>query len=216
MDTNNKFILYSAFCLLFIIQSCASVPVNLSIAKEEIIRYHETGKYDEETAEAVDNAIDEFKNIIAGDNNAVIFDIDETALSSYEYRKKYDFGYVPELWDKWVSEAKAPAIKHVKRLYDFLISKGFKIIFLTGRKDYMYESTYKNLQSAGYTKFDTLIIRERDEYKMTALKYKSHKRAELAEKGYNIVGDVGDQLSDLEGPYHGIQIKIPNYQYIIK
>lgn len=211
-----KLFQYSFICLLFIIQSCASAPINLSIAKEEVIKYHESGRYDEETAKAVDGAIDEFNNIKIGNNSAVIFDIDETALSSYEYRKKYDFGYVPAIWDKWVSEAKAPAIKNVKRLYDFLVSKGFNIIFLTGRKDYMYESTYKNMQNAGYTRFDTLIVRNHDEYKLTAAEYKSHKRAELAEKGYNIVGDVGDQLSDLEGPYHGIKVKIPNYQYLIK
>ncbi len=77
--------------------------MNLSIAKEEVIKYHESGKYDEETAEAVEKAINEFKNIKAANNSTVIFDIDETALSSYEYRKKYDFGYVPELWDKWVN-----------------------------------------------------------------------------------------------------------------
>ena len=204
------------FYLLLLLEACSTVPVNLSTAKDEVIYYHESGKYDEETGKAVDEAIDEFKHIPAGKMSTVIFDIDETALESYEYRKKYDFGYVPELWDKWVNEAKAPANKNVKRLYDILISQGFKIVFLTGRKDYMYNSTYKNLISASYTKFDTLIVRDRDEYKITAAEYKSHKRTELAESGYNIVGDVGDQLSDLEGPYHGIQVKIPNYQYIIK
>ena len=216
MRAYKRFLRYSFILLIFILQSCASVPINLSSAKEDIIRYHESGNYDEETGKAVDEAIEEFKNIKPGKNSAVIFDIDETALSSYEYRKKYDFGYVPELWNKWVNEANAPAIKEVKQLYDFMISKGFRIVFLTGRKDYMYEATYKNLQNAGYTKFDTLIARDPDEYKITALEYKSHKRTELAEKGYDIAGDVGDQLSDLEGPYHGIQVKIPNYQYIIK
>ena len=211
-----KFLQYSFICAIFILQSCSTTPINLTVAKDEVIKYHESGRYDKETGKAVDNAIDEFKNIQPETNSAVIFDIDETALSSYEYRKKYDFGYVPEIWDKWVSEADAPAIKEVKQLYDYVVSKGFKIIFLTGRKDYMYNSTYQNLLNAGYTKFDTLIVRDRDEYKITALEYKSHKRSELVEKGYNIVGDVGDQLSDLEGPYHGIQVKIPNYQYIIK
>ena len=80
----------------------------------------------------------------------------------------------------------------------------------------MYNSTYQNLVDQGYTRFDTLIVRSSNEYKTTALTYKSQKRTELVKKGYNIVGDIGDQLSDLEGPYHGIQVKIPNYQYIIK
>ena len=216
MQSSKKFLQYTFICLVFILLSCATAPVNLTVAKDEVIKYHESGRYDKESAEVVNEAIDEFNNVKAGNNNAVIFDIDETALSSYEYRKKYDFGYVPEIWDKWISKAKAPAIKNVKRLYDFLILKGFKIIFLTGRKDYMYEPTYKNLLNEGYTKFDTLIVRDHDEYKVATLEYKSDKRTELIQKGYNIVGDVGDQFSDLEGPYHGIQVKIPNYQYIIK
>ncbi len=217
MYSYSKFLLYIlASAILFMFQACSSAPINLSLAKDEVINYHESGKYDEETSEVVKKAINEFKNIEVKKNSAVIFDIDETALSSYEYRKKYDFGYVPEIWDKWVSEAKAPAIKAVKHLYDFLIAKGFKIVFLTGRKNYMYNSTYKNLISAGYNKFDTLIVRDPDEYQITAVKYKSHKRSEIVEDGYNIVGDVGDQLSDLTGPYHGFQVKIPNYQYIIK
>ncbi len=216
MKIYKNLLLYSFICLIFVFQSCATAPINLTIAKDEIIKYHESGRYDEETGKVVDAAIDEFSNIQPNENSAVIFDIDETALSSYEYRKKYDFGYVPEIWDKWVGEANAPAIKEVKRLYDLLTSRDFKIIFLTGRKDYTYKPTYQNLVNAGYSKFDTLIVRNNDEYKMTALEYKSHKRTELVKKGYNIVGDVGDQLSDLEGPHHGIQVKIPNYQYLIK
>ncbi|MEJ2615851.1 MAG: HAD family acid phosphatase [Ignavibacteriaceae bacterium] len=216
MNKYKNLLQYSLVCLIFVFQSCATAPINLTIAKDEVIKYHESGRYDKETAKIIDAAIDKFNNIKAGKNDAVIFDIDETALSSYEYRKKFDFGYVPEIWDKWVNKAKAPAIKEVKRLYDLLVSRDFKIIFLTGRKDYMYKATYQNLVDQGYTKFDTLIVRSSNEYKITALVYKSQKRTELVKKGYNIAGDVGDQLSDLEGPYHGIQVKIPNYQYLIK
>ena len=216
MNIYKNFLQYSIVCLIFSFQSCVTTPINLTVAKDEVKKYHESGRYDKETAKVIDAAISEFNNIKAGNNDVVIFDIDETALSSYEYRKKYDFGYVPEIWDRWVSEAKATAIKEVKRLYDLLVSKDFKIVFLTGRKDYMYNSTYQNLVDQGYTRFDTLIVRSSNEYKTTALTYKSQKRTELVKKGYNIVGDIGDQLSDLEGPYHGIQVKIPNYQYIIK
>ena len=55
-----------------------------------------------------------------------------------------------------------------------------------------------------------------DETKMKAKDFKSGKRVWLTEQGYDIVGTVGDQWSDLEGEYHGIQIKIPNYLYLIE
>jgi acid phosphatase len=217
MHALKKLLLYGLILpAIYIFQACSPVPVNLSIVKEDVVHYHESGMYDEETGSAVEEAINKFEKIPAGKKSAVVFDIDETALSSYEFRKKCDFGYVPELWDKWVNQADAPAVKSVKHLYDFLIAKGFKIVFITGRKDYMYEPTYKNLINEGYTMFDTLIVRTALEYKLTALEYKSKKREELVKNGYDIAGDVGDQLSDLNGPYHGLQVKIPNYQYLIK
>jgi acid phosphatase class B len=104
----------------------------------------------------------------------------------------------------------------VKVLYDFLLSKGAKIIFLTGRNFYEYEVTHQNLKNTGYTDFDTLITQIGDETKMKARDFKSGKRHWLTEQGYEIIGTVGDQRSDLEGEYHGIQIKIPNYLYLIE
>ena len=197
------------------IYSCAQTIPNLSSVKGEIISYYESGGYNKETEEVVDDAINKFKSIKAGDSAAVVFDIDDTALSYYELDKKNSFGYVPELWDKWVDDKTVPAIPQVKKLYDFLIARGFRIIFLSGRKDYNYAGTIRNLDSAGYTKFDTLIVRNKDEYDLNALDFKSGKREKLTARGYKIVGTVGDQWSDLRGPDHGIQVKIPNYIYSI-
>ena len=198
------------------IYSCAQTIPNLSSVKGEIISYYESGGYNKETEEVVDDAINKFKSIEAGDSAAVVFDIDDTALSYYGLDKKNSFGYVPELWDKWVDDKTVPAIPQVKKLYDSLIARGFRVIFLSGRKDYNYAGTIRNLDSAGYTKFDTLIVRNKDEYDIDALNFKSSKREKLTAKGYEIVGTVGDQWSDLRGPDHGIQVKIPNYIYSIK
>ena len=81
------------------------------------------------------------------------------------------FGYVYEMNKKWNAEMKAPAIPQVKELYDFLLSKGAKIIFLTGRNFPEYEVTYQNLKQAGYSVFDTLITQIGDETKMKALEF---------------------------------------------
>lgn len=204
------------FILIVSLQSCSSVPINLGIAKERLIEYYESGQFDKDAAEVVNHAISELNKLQANDKSVVVFDIDETALSNYEIDKELDFGYVPDLWDKWINEAKAPAIKEVKRLYDYLITRNIKVVFITGRKNYQYDATYTNLLFAGYKNFDTLIVRNKNEYNLTAQQYKSTKREELTAKGYRIIGDVGDQYSDLNGPDHGIQVKIPNYQYLIK
>lgn len=210
-----NFIKTFLFLTLFV-YSCSPKLTNLDFAKDEIVTYYESGEYNKEVALVISDVIKEFESIKVEDSAAVVFDVDETALSNYEIMKETDFGYVPNIWDKWIDETKAPAISEVKNLYDFLIKEKIKIIFITGRKDFQYNATFKNLQSAGYALFDTLIVRMKDEYKLGAVDFKSKKREELTAKGYKIAGTVGDQWSDLKGSFHGIQVKLPNYIYYVE
>ena len=191
-------------------------PVNLTIAKNEVKRYYESGKFDEELNAVIEEAKKKFEKTEFKENFVVIFDVDETALNNYELAEKMGFGYVYDMNKEWNAEMKAPAIPQVKELYDFLLSKGAKIIFLTGRNFYEYEVTYQNLVKEGYTVFDTLITQIGEETKMKAKDFKSNKRVWLTKNGYEIIATVGDQWTDLEGEYHGIQIKIPNYLYMIE
>jgi acid phosphatase len=191
-------------------------PVNLTVARNEVIKYYESGKFDEELNQVIEDAKKKFDNVEFRENTVVIFDVDETALDNYELAKKMGFGYVYEMNKQWNAEMKSPAIPQLKELYDFLLSKGSKIIFLTGRNFPEYEVTYQNLVKEGYTIFDTLITQIGEETKMKAQEFKSGKRVWLTEQGYEIVGTVGDQWSDLEGEYHGIQVQIPNYLYLIE
>ena len=62
----------------------------------------------------------------------------------------------------------------------------------------------------------SLHTRIGDEKKMGNGEFKTAKRIELTKKGYDIIGTIGDQWSDLEGADHGIQVKIPNYLYLAK
>jgi len=212
-----KHLLNLTLSLTLFLFSCATEkPINLSAAREEVKQYYESGKYDEELNVVIIEAKEKFGKVDFKDNTVVIFDIDETALNNYVLAEQMGFGYVYELNKQWNAELKAPAIPQVKELYEFLLSKGSKIIFLTGRNFYEYEVTHQNLVKEGYTVFDTLITQIGDETKMKAKDFKSGKRVWLTQQGYEIVGTVGDQWSDLEGYYHGIQIKIPNYLYLIE
>jgi predicted secreted acid phosphatase len=191
-------------------------PVNLTVAREKVKQYYESGKFDDELNAVIEEAKEKFSDVQFKENSVVIFDVDETALDNYELAEMMGFGYVYQMNKKWNAELKAPAINQVKELYDFLLSKGAKIIFLTGRNFPEYEATYQNLKKEGYSVFDTLITQIGNEKKMKAHDFKSSKRIWLTQQGYEIVGTVGDQLSDLEGEYHGIQVKIPNYLYLIE
>lgn len=130
--------------------------------------------------------------------------------------KALDYGNENKMWDEWTYAAKAKAIPQTKKLYDYLVSKGVKILFITGRNVKYYDATRKNLIDEGYTKIDTLIFRGENELKMTAVQYKSHYREELTKKGLKIIANIGDQWSDSEGGYSGLVIKLPNYLYFTK
>lgn len=203
------------FTLTFL--SCSSNQiVNLGTAKDIVKDYYESGKYDEEMNTVIKEAKEKFANIKVSKNSVVIFDVDETALNNFGLAKQMGFGYVYDLNKKWNAELKAPAIEQTKVFYNYLLNKGFKIIFLTARNSNEYDVTYKNLIQEGYTIFDTLITQSKEDQKLKSEEFKSKVRIELTNQGYEIVGTVGDQWTDLNGPYSGIQIKVPNYLYEIK
>jgi acid phosphatase len=210
-----SFFLTLIFSLTFF--GCSSNQlVNLRTSKDIVKDYYETGKYNEEMNEVIKDAKGKFDKVEVENNSVVIFDVDETALDNYGLAKQMDFGYVYDLNKKWNEELKAPAIKETQDLYFYLLNKGFKIIFLTGRNSSEYDVTYKNLIQEGYSGFDTLITQSKEDQKLKSQEFKSKVRTELINQGYEIVGTVGDQWTDLNGPYSGIQIKIPNYLYEIK
>jgi acid phosphatase len=196
--------------------SCSPALVNLDTAKDQVAYYYESGQYENELTEIINDAKEKFSKVELVPKSAVVFDIDETTLDNYAAIKKIGYGYEKKYWDEWLEKAEAPAIPKVKELYDFLVQKGFKIIFITGKKDYQYNATNKNMKSVGYTEFDTLITRNKDEYKIKSAQYKSQKRKELTDKGYVISGCVGDQLTDCQGENCGIVVKLPNYLYLVE
>ncbi len=215
-----KLIFISVVFTAFILVSCTSTDstlkvMNLGAAKNAVQAYYESGEFDRECAKIIDDAIDQMDGIKLTGKPAVVFDIDETALSNYEYTKEIGFGYVYKLWNEWQQKGIAPVIKDTKRFYDYLISKNIHAIFVTGRNSEVGEATKRNLIEQGYTKFDTLIVRSKTEIKMTAAEYKTKKREELVKKGYDIIACIGDQWSDLVGGNTGIKIKLPSYLYLL-
>lgn len=192
------------------------IVINLSEAKSAVKKYYLSGRYEFELTEIIEDALPKVKQFQQAKNRAFVFDVDETALSNLQYEIENDFGYIPELWNKWVLAEKAPAIQQVKQFYDSLVVWGFKIFFITGRNESQFLATLNNLRKAGYSTIDTLICRSKEELELSAQEYKTNKRRELTEKGYFITGSIGDQWSDVLGGYCILQIKIPNYMYLVE
>ena len=106
-------------------------------------------------------------------------------------------------------------IKPVLDLYDFAKSKGVSIFFLTGRYDTSRESTSSNLTAAGYAGWTDLLFRPSGNSQTAAI-MKAGVRRGIEQKGYKIIFDIGDQLSDLAGGYAERTYKLPDPFYFVE
>lgn len=202
--------------LLIICAGCDRKPTNLTTSKESVVKYYDSGAFQEEVKAVVLRAINYFNSrVCCNSESAVIFDIDDTLLWSYYEMKAIQFGFVPKIYHEWVLASDLPPVPHVKLLYDFFVERGCKIIMITSRQADGREATIKNLKDCGFTTIDSLILREPSEMSLTAQEFKSKRREILENQGYKIIAAVGDQYSDLEGGYTCYKVKIPNYTYIL-
>jgi predicted secreted acid phosphatase len=202
--------------ILLTVSGCSSTKIiNLTDAKNRVVDYYETEKYYNDLNSVLEEINSHFKFYDVKHNDAVVFDVDETTLSNYDYIKSIDFGYEHKLWSDWQDKGIAKAILPVKNLYNILIEKDIKVIFITGRSTKNYEATYKNLIAEGYTKFDTLICRKPLDSFPSMADFKYAMRKQMSANGYNIIANIGDQETDFSGGYNGKIVKLPNYIYKI-
>ncbi|KAL3511726.1 hypothetical protein ACH5RR_024443 [Cinchona calisaya] len=190
---------------------------------EKYVGHYMEGKQYRDDCDAVaDIAIKYAKNLtLAGDGKEIwVFDIDETSLSNAPYYARSDvqFGAVPyndTKFNAWVAEGEAPAIPAVLRLYKTLLSLGIKPVFLSGTKAVYRQIRISNLKKVGYKNWEKLILKGESDHG-SAVVYKSNKRTELVEAGYRIVGNIGDQWSDIIGSNVGDRtFKVPDPMYFI-
>ncbi|GFQ01030.1 acid phosphatase 1 [Phtheirospermum japonicum] len=141
-------------------------------------------------------------NLSGDGKDAWVFDVDETLISNLPYYHHHGYGleiFDSTKFDEWVETGMAPAIEPSLKLYEEVLNLGFKVILLTGRSERHRSITVENLSRAGFREWEKLILRSSEDHAKTALQYKSDKRDELVGEGYRIMGNSGDQWSDLLG-----------------
>uniref|UniRef100_A0ACD6ABA1 Uncharacterized protein n=1 Tax=Avena sativa TaxID=4498 RepID=A0ACD6ABA1_AVESA len=156
---------------------------------------------------------------LAGNGKEVwVFDIDETTLSNLPYYANHGFGTKPfnaTSFNAYVLEGSAPALPETKRLYGKLLSIGVKPVFLTGRTEDQRAVTVANLRRQGFSGWMSLLLKQPG-FKGSAVAYKSGERQKLQDAGYVIVGNIGDQWSDILGAPEGARtFKLPDPMYYI-
>lgn len=183
-----------------------------------IIKRYENGLYDFELRKLmnqarrwIDNYVDEIQ-----ENDIIIMDVDDTAISSFPEMKRRDFNSIPPLDLIWTLRKKAPAINEILKFYKYVREKNIGVVFLSERVSQAKENTEENLRDVGYNDFIDLIVHDETNTFEEPQVFKENQRRMMIELGYNIIMTIGDQDCDVDGEYAGAKIKIPNGLYIIE
>jgi hypothetical protein len=213
-------------------------PYNAGDWEDTLREYHDNGTYRQQVAK-VDRVADRWVKRVArrddrghhrghhgrkhhhghghharrGRDLAIVFDIDETALSNYTAIEADDFTYGTE------SQAEAEhqigeAIPSTLRVFRDAKKRGITVFFVTGRPEAQRQDTEENLAREGYTGYEKLYLKPASP-SMTTVQYKSGARKDIEHQGYRIVANVGDQYSDLAGGHEDTAFKLPNPFYFL-
>jgi hypothetical protein len=144
---------------------------------------------------------------------AIVFDIDETALSNYSAIVADGFVYGPKSQAEATDEI-GTAIKPTLDLYNLAKSKGITPFFVTGRPEAQRAPTEDNLRREGYADWAQLFLKPAG-FTGTTVQYKTGARQQIEGQGYRIVASVGDQYSDLAGGHEDTAFKLPNPFYFL-
>lgn len=181
----------------------------------QIIDFYENGGYVKETESLLLKFGEQIRALPRTDSDIIILDVDETALDSYSFIKEMNFNFFFERWSEWMIAAAIPPNLPVLKFYQEMVKQGYQFLFLTGRLNTYAVNTQKNLRTTGYDNDEKLITRTSYEDGMDAWEFKSGARKKLTEQGYRILGNIGDQMSDVVGGYAAYHLRLPNLLYIV-
>ncbi len=213
---------------------------NLGLVKNEIKVYYgddgttdhnatETSRYARDVARVERRAAHALPRLVrrAAAAPVLLVDVDDTTLLTYRYEATHDFGFDPAVNAAYIHDTGMPAVFGMPRLLSRAAAHGVEVYYLTGRAETQRADTERDLAAAGYPDVtsDHLFMRDRTappaylpcEPTCTTVEYKSLTRAhiETLDGGQDIVLNLGDQFSDLEGGYADRTLKMPNPMYFL-
>ena len=159
---------------------------------------------------------------------AIVLDVDDTSLSTYNYEIETTFVYNPTSNANYIATKTMPAVFGMNTLASWAKKQGYTVFYITGRPEAQRSYTSANLAAVGFPAADVSHLFLKNSaappsyltcgtptYTCTTIQYKSQTRAYLESQGYDIVANFGDQYSDLSGGYADKTYKIPNPMYFL-
>lgn len=176
---------------------------------------------------------------------AIVLDVDDTTLATWNYEIFSNWAYNPATNATYVLGQLFPAVPGMVQMVNDAAHEGYAVFFITGRPAGQEAATLGNLTAdgvgvdAGYPDPTTLsdgedglftkpAIADYPHYlqsacadelaagkSCTTIHFKTATRAHIQSLGYDIVGNFGDQFSDLVGGYSDRTFKLPNPNYFL-
>lgn len=174
---------------------------------------------------------------------AIVLDVDDTTLATWNYEVASNWAYNPTTNAQYVTGQLFPPVPGMVAMANDAAKHGYAIFYITGRPAAQESATLGNLTADGigvdahYPAPTTLkdgedglftkpAVVDYPDYlraacaadpngSCTTEHYKSATRAHIESLGYDIVGNFGDQYSDLEGGHADRTFKLPNPNYFL-
>ena len=160
---------------------------------------------------------------------AIILDVDDTSLVTYNYEIATSFVFDPALNATYVNGERFREVFGMPALANWAAAHGYTVFFLTGRNHTQRAGTAGNLTKVGFnvpvdephlylkyvatdTSFPAYLPCAPT---CTTTDYKSLTRKHIESLGYDIVANFGDQFSDLNGGFADRTFKLPNPMYFL-
>lgn len=161
-----------------------------------------------------------------GRKPAIVLDLDDTTLLTYNYELKQGFHFTPESQDAYLKSTDTKPVFGMPKLVNWAESHGIEVFYVTGRDEHQRDWSVRNLKNVGYKP-----VADRAHFYLknkktppaylpcgatcTTTEYKSGTRKHIEAQGYRIVANFGDQWSDLNGGHSGRAFKMPNPMYYL-
>ncbi|AEW93874.1 MULTISPECIES: HAD family acid phosphatase [Streptomycetaceae] len=157
---------------------------------------------------------------------AIVLDVDDTTLLTYNYELEVGFNYTPASSDTYIRTRTMKPVFGMPKLVNWAADHGITVFYVTGRPEAQRAPSAANLAAAGYkpaadaTHFFLKNPANPPAYlpcgaTCSTVGYKSGTRAHIESLGYDIVANFGDQYSDLSGGHADKGFKLPNPMYYL-
>ncbi|NUS17555.1 MAG: acid phosphatase [Streptomyces sp.] len=166
------------------------------------------------------------RHVAPGTKPAIVLDVDDTSLLTYNYELEVGFSYSSASNQAYLDSKDMPAVFGMDTLANWAAGQGVEVFWITGRPEAQRADTVRNLTAVGYKAApDTAHLYLKNPANppaylacgstCTTTEYKSGTRAHIESLGYDIIGNFGDQYSDLSGGHADTSVKLPNPMYYL-